>query len=466
MPDRSTIVQELRRAGLIATGEQVDIAELRRNPQRADAPFTDTYRVTRAGQPWCHLTVGTGLLDRWQRASAFASACPGIACAPLFHHECGHAAMLGVAWFEGASLEDRCRDGSLPFAGARAILDRLHAALAATREPSTPEAAAREFEAFAHGVLQAAVFSAIDRVLLREIVLPFIRTHALRGAMETRLTNGDFIARNVLVADGGDARLIDCEFSHRTHFYATDLWRWREFSALPGELLESTAEGTGPRLQPWVEMYSILQHLVLAEQSQGLAVAVAEARVRLPRLFEVISVSHPALRASLLWPLLTSAAPPQPAGPENGWVSAQLFWSAHGAFTEAQSRRLAYVSGRTSRLTFLVPEVAGPMQFRLDPSETPGLVTVSTLRVDRLVDGQRQPLLPSGQDWSRVQVFRGAMRLRAVAALNILVLDIDPSLGLPSVSVSGPAADVLVEIEIRHDSNLDAVPGLLALGHP
>jgi hypothetical protein len=461
MPTPAEIVEELRRAGQVSRGDTIDLELLPKNPQRADAPATDTYRVSRGGRPWCHLTVGSGLHDRWMRTRTFADACPQIACAPLFFLELGNHALLGVEWFVGASLEHSLRDGALALADSRKIIHRLHATLAATRAPSTTDAAAEEFEDFAAHVLRAAVISEVDRVLLRELVLPFIRDHALRGAVETRVTNADFIARNVLVAGDGSFRLIDCEFAHRTHFFAADAWRWREFSDLPASLLAADPESAGTQIEPWVEMYSILQHLTFAEASQGRAVAVAEARVRLPRLFAVLSAACPRLRASLLWPILTTAAPPRPAGPADRTVTAQLFWSVSGAFNEAESRRITYASGAEARLVFLVPRASGSVQLRFDPAEAPGLIHIASLQVARIAGGTPVPIWSLATGHASIHLIRGLAALRSDRGLNLLSLDIDPCLLLPAITVGAEPSDLVVEVSIRHDSDLGALPGLL-----
>lgn len=460
MPGTSEIIEELRRVGQVSQSETIDLELLPKNPQRADAPVTDTYRVSRGGRPWCHLTVGSGLRDRWLRATAFAAACPQVTCTPLFYLEVGDAVLLGVSWFDGVSLEDRLRDGTLAIADARLIIERLHAALTATREPSTADAAAREFEVFAGQVLDAGVFSAIDHVLLREVVLPFLRDHALRGTMETRLTNADFVARNVLVADDGGFRLIDCEFAQRTHFFAADAWRWREFSNLPAQLKDIGTILAGASLEPWIEAYSILQHLLLVGESQGVAVAIAESRVRLPRLFAVISSADERLRASLLWPILTTAAPPLAAGPANGFVTAQLFWSPSAAFNELASRRISYPSGEETHLSFVVPQVLGEMHLRFDPAEATGLIHISSLQVSRVDGGRRDPVVSITSSWETVRVARGLLRLQADHDLSLLSLDIDPSLLLPLVTVTKGPSDLLVEIRIRHDADLGELPGL------
>lgn len=462
IPGPEQIVHALRQSGLITGSEDVRLDPEAKNPSRSDSHRKHAFRVTRDGSPWCFLTIGSGVRDLWQRTSAFAEACPDISCQPLFFASVGRYEMMGVSLFEGADVEKLLESGKLSTDGLRATLARIQQALASTRRASDVSSAAVELDDFSSQVLQAPVFNEVDRQLLRDVILPFVREHALRGVMETRFTNGDFVARNILQADDGTCRLIDHEFAGRTHFSAADLWRWRSFSKLPGDLLDlaATPESTPP--PAWIEVYSILQHLVLVEGSQGTAVALAEARIRLPQLLATLFAAAPGVRSSLIWSALTPAMPVHPAAPAGGLVSAQLFWSRTGAFNENESRRISYACNTDAHITFLIPSVSDDVQLRLDPVEAPGLVRISSLHIHRASDGMTSPVLTLRDGWDRVHVLAGLLRLSPASTMTLLSLNIDPSLRLPTLSLGGKPCDILVEVHLRYEPTLDALPSLLA----
>jgi len=461
VPGPEQIVHALRQAGLVSGGEDVRLDPVAKNPERSDSHHKHSFTVTRAGSPWCFLTIGSGLRDLWRRTSAFSEACPEISCQALFFVPIGRYEMMGVSLFEGSSIENLVESGRLGADALRETLARVQHALAATRCASDPASATFEFDAFSNRVLQARVFNEIDRHLLRDVILPFVRKHALRGAMETRFTNGDFVARNIMRADDGTCRLIDHEFAGRTHFFAADTWRWRSFSKLPDDLLNlsTTPESAAP--EPWVEVYSILQHLLLVEESQGTAVALAEARIRLPQLLATLGAADPEVRSSLLWSALTPAMPVHPAAPAGGLVSAQLFWSQAGAFNEHDSRRVSYACNTDARITFLIPSVSGELQLRLDPVEAPGLIRISMLHIHRVTGGMPSPVLTLRDEWERVQILAGLVRLSPAPTMTLLSLNIDPSLRLPTLSLGGRAGDIVVEVHLRYEPTLDALPSLL-----
>ncbi len=282
--DTAAIAQVLREARVLDAGGSLDVAPVSNHPARAAGHARTSYRVSTGGRPICHLTVGGDLHDLWERTRDFATACPTIACRPLFRHRNGGNEFVGVEYFEGDNLESLAAKGAITSAEAVACGERIVAALEETRQPSTAEAARREMDSTLDWIFASPLFGSLDRVVLNELILPFIRAGALEGPHATRWTNRDLIPRNVLRNDGEETRLIDCEFAARTHFFAEDWWRWHTHSGLGSDARDLPSLRKELPAAPWLEALFLLRQMALTCEISGAAQALADSHFVIDRL--------------------------------------------------------------------------------------------------------------------------------------------------------------------------------------
>lgn len=298
LPSDHLLGQTLRRLGVVGAASAPRFEPIPRNPERRDYLTRGAFRVFVNDRAFCHLIVGMGLADLHARAQAFAEACPGITCRPLFWHQSEGWDYLGTELFEGQNLDRLVLEGRLKPADATARVADVVSALEATLLPSTAEAAAREMEQFFSWVCASAIFSGLDHQFLQSVVFPFIRKDAPSNLRHTRWTNGDLTAQNVLVDAQGAVRLVDYEFASRTHFFAEDWWRWRSLSMLPADALDLPGSNLAST-EPWLEAYFILRHAVLVHEINGAAVAVSGLRQQIDRLVTLAAAANREFRASV-----------------------------------------------------------------------------------------------------------------------------------------------------------------------
>ncbi len=446
-------------AGQLVRSETIRIERQSLNPDRRDWAHRQHFRVFRGDSPWLFVTVGHDLATLWERTRQFANECPDIACEPRFLHASGSRQVMGVELIDGSSLEAELARGSVTPGDARTLVESVLRSLVRSRRPSEHELAGREFDTFAARICGLSVFSQADRLMLRELILPFVREQALRGVAETQMSNGDFVARNIIVSPDCRVRLVDCEFAARTHFFAVDTWRWTAFSLVP-DVLRTLHAGEASGIEPWVEIYGILQQLSLAWEIHGDDLAREEARARLPRLVEVLQQNLPSLGSSLVFDALMRAPRHDPRLREVH-ATAQLFWSAAGQFNETESRRVTYPVRRDAQLRFLIPAVRGQLQLRLDPAEATGLVRLRAVRARKLDEPASPTHEPAGSRPPGVEIIRGLLPLDGEDGITLVSLDEDPSLQLPSIDVGAVAVDVVVELLLNFDPSLESLPGLL-----
>jgi hypothetical protein len=462
-----SLVGELVAAGVVPSPDGALVERLNRSPRRLDYATQENFRVSFRGSAVCHLAAGRDLAGLRARTEAFAEACPSITCPPLFWLHAGGADLLGTEYFDGRSLASLVAEGRITPAGAVAHADRVVEALEATLRPSTAQEAARELHALFDSVSALPLFNELDAGFLREVVFPYVRKGAQRGPFPTRWTNGDFNAENVLLDSDGDVRLVDYEFAGPTHFFAEDWWRWETYSQLPPDApgvprLQASLPGDGG----WLEAYFILRQLTLAHETHHPGSAFGDASLRLDRLASLMAENDPRVRASELFKRLGPQSPEQ----SRQVAMAQLYWSYDGSYCEDCSRRVEYPAGRESVLRFSVAsDRPGPVELRLDPAMTPGIVTISRLRVMAGADQSLVMDLRTEADWKTLRLGAGLALLRTRPALTLLSLSSDPFLFLPPIGpppspCAGFPGGTVLEATLSFTPDLSPLRDLIGLG--
>ena len=305
----------LLQAGLVASSDSTPLSwdVLPRNLDRRDHRSRVAFRVSQGAKPLCHLTLGSGLNDLWSRTQAFAKACPTIACQPLFFTTAEGLDCLAVEFFPGQSLESWVANGQMTAATALAHAETVFKALEATAEVSTSEAIHAELKSFFEQALGSPVFGELDGRFLRTFVFPLIVKGAVSRPARSCWSNGDFVARNILVDEGGRVRLVDYEFAARTHFLEEAGWRWRSFSTLPLEARELPLLLDG-KSDLWLEAYFRIRQLLLAHENSIAHRAGTGTIPWMERLVAITALSWDDFESSCLLRPLSAAAMAELAG--------------------------------------------------------------------------------------------------------------------------------------------------------
>jgi hypothetical protein len=295
---------ELQKSGIVDSPLGLRLEPLARDPGRLDHGARRSFRVRSGPKTVCYLIAGRGIEEIWNRAQVFAQECPDIAARPLFVRSEPEVAFLGLEFIEGPTLEDAARGESDP----RKLEEAAAAVLAAldrTVRPSSAAARQSELEEFFAWVQACPIFGPIDCGFLRDTVFPWIRDGAAAAIPQTRWTNGDLVAHNVVIDSRGHPRLIDYEYAVRTHFYAEDFLRWRRYSKALKNALGSALEPP----PPWLEAFFLLRQTVLEQRTSHPRVALSGAEERVRRLRELAAGAHVGFEASLFLKPLTRLEP-------------------------------------------------------------------------------------------------------------------------------------------------------------
>jgi hypothetical protein len=458
-PTIAKILAELRAGGFFPSARTLHLEASPRNPMRRDYFERAAFRVIDGDTTLCRLIVGKNLVDLHRRSAAIAKACPDIICQPLFWHRADEWDYFATEFFDGENLETLVLDGRMTADDALACAEKIVGSLERTSQPSSLADASQELDRLFDDAGVLPLFGGLDQPFLDNVVFPAVRAGALAEEPRTRWTNGDLIARNVLVDSHGRTRLIDYEFAERTHFFAIDAWRWQNLSILPPEARVLPGVGHAVRTKPWLESLSILRQMALQYATNGAQIAVEDSRPAVERLIALAANAQSGLRTSAF--LSALAAGPLPAAGRKPAMFAQLYWSIDGSYVETQSSRLDYVAGSDVALSFLIRHVRGRVTFRFDPAEAPGLLQISAIRLHNT--RTRTPLLSLNQStgWSAIHVDGGLLRLVDSPFLNLLSLNGDPRLLLPTVDAGESVCDLACDVWLHFSTELTALPALL-----
>ncbi len=420
-------------------------------PARLDNAQRRVFKVFADGNPAIFLFTGSNLADLSKRTHAFAAACPAITSRPLFFHRLGGVDYLGLEFIAGRDLESASKSGDLASDSVVAIAMGILKELETTRQPATLETAAAEIEEIFDNAAKAPVFGTLDRQFLRDLVFPFVRAAALNEPFTTRWTNGDLIARNLMLASDGGAKIVDYEFARRTHFDFDDGWRWQTFSRLPPSCSQLPPFSGRESPQGWKEALCILRQIGLAHRWSAAACAAADSQGLLDRLLRITAEAHGEFRSSVFYhPLAHHKTPSNPVEHEH----AQLYWSADGQFSEVNSQGVACVISVENFVQFSVPASPGPLHLRFDPSRSARLIELHSLTIRAEPSAVDLLQLPAGSDWKWIRPGSGVWLLVSGKTLTFLSLNDDPNLHLPCLQIPAGTTHLVVETRIRYGRDL------------
>jgi len=263
------ILRVLHRTRVVTRKGKFSLQRFPYRPERRDSRQRSAFTVWAGSQPVAHLIVGQSLGGLHRHSQEFHRHNPDLGCQPLFFFRHGGIDFFGQEFLGKHNLEEALSTRQIDVPGWQRAVREVAAALAATTQPSTLGRLTRELAQFEQQVLGLEALTRLDHVFLRDSVFPLVRLGAMKQPPATAWSNGDFIAKNIILDATGRARLIDYEFAHRTHFPAGDWFRLTRFSHLPeGTTLEDLAGLS--YLPPWLEIRCWLEHAVKMTQASSL----------------------------------------------------------------------------------------------------------------------------------------------------------------------------------------------------
>ena len=205
-----------------------------------------------------HLTLGKDLKNVFNKTKSFYEECPEYACKPLLISTDQGLDLLGQEFFEGIPIDEKYASNKISDGDVSKIISKIQKTFSSLEVESTHEAFAEELKAFKETILNNDRLHLFDKDFLNNFVFPYLEESLLPQSFSVRWSTGDLAARNILVGDDLNFRIIDCEFAHRTHFHDEDWIRLAVFSS--GNFKETpSVKQRLDRVDPWYHIYLCLR---------------------------------------------------------------------------------------------------------------------------------------------------------------------------------------------------------------
>lgn len=214
------------------------------NADRDPARARSSWRARLVDGADAKLTVAADLAEYARRTDAFGQLMTGFAPSVIFHQRDGAIEVVAETFMSGRSLEELLQTEPRRAEEAAPAIARLASRIAALTRPSKDEAREAEWLEWTRALLSLPCWEAAGREFLAGTLLPLLKTRLFAGTPAKQWVHGDFIARNIVIDDVGEARLIDAEFAVETHFPGADRARFHALS--PG--VDQLATRLGPAI--------------------------------------------------------------------------------------------------------------------------------------------------------------------------------------------------------------------------
>ena len=226
------IKEKLIKGKLIGKEDQISFIPIEPAFQRKDFLKTKRYKVVINGKGKYILRISKDLKGLYEKYKLFMkdfeNLIPDII---LYYNENGEDILL-EEFLEGESIESIIKNNPARENELVEKVIQLYESLNEKVTLSNFENACLELETLLNSVIDLNYITEIDCVLIRTIIQPeIIKLIAKRKVFQKRVSQGDFIDRNIIFSKDNCIRLIDIEFTRETHFYKEDIIRFFNYSS-------------------------------------------------------------------------------------------------------------------------------------------------------------------------------------------------------------------------------------------
>ena len=223
------------------------------------------YRLTINEMESIHLTYGPNLDLGFRNTKHLNRLLPNYFCKSLFLCGEGKEMLQGQTFFDGLPIDESIERGIISEKDAMLVINEIRTALNALEKKSSISAWKTEYNEFKNKILKNPYFSDFDREFFALYLLPILEKGLKWESPTIRWSNGDLAARNILVNESKDFRIIDCEFAGETHFHDEDWLRLAKFSS-PKMNQNSFMQNLIKELDPFLQVYFFLRQTILDQE--------------------------------------------------------------------------------------------------------------------------------------------------------------------------------------------------------
>ena len=285
--DEQELAKQLVVAPGIDPGRDGRLVRLPPNNLRTDSAVRAKYEWRDAEKIRYNVVAGQSASDEFDRATGFFRAYPDVGVRPVARLNVGGVDVAVLEHFDGRNLEALLASGDLSLDSAKKLLDNLMDRLEASSIPASEEVSRLALADLCNQVRACPAWGRLDLQFLDQVVFPLLEATCPYDRLRLRWTNGDFVARNILVNEQSECRLIDGEFASQTPFAAADYFRFGEFSDVP-EALRKHVRRRLPGDSRWWTIHFCLDQVCKLTRVRPSAALLFDVEALLARLLSEI----------------------------------------------------------------------------------------------------------------------------------------------------------------------------------
>ena len=223
------------------------------------------YKLSLSKTKSIHLTYGLDLESVYLKTKSFYQVAPQMTCKPLFINSKKSNQLFGQEFFNGIPIDQKFENNEISEKDVASILESIIKNFDAIEKKSNTKKFREEYEKFKQNTLSKEILGVVDKQFLEFHLLPKLEKAMLLEPLTTRWSSGDLAARNILVDENINFRIIDCEFAQKTHFHDEDWIRLSTFS-LDKFKRNPIIKRRLNKLSPWLHIYFCLKQISLNQQ--------------------------------------------------------------------------------------------------------------------------------------------------------------------------------------------------------
>lgn len=397
--------------------------------------------------------VGKSLVEYKRMHMAFNKAIPALGVKVVHQGKIDGWDAVATEYFDGIPLDRLVAGRSVSLERAASIASEAYALLEATSMPSSIESMERELYEILEKVKTCPQFNALDISVLGERLWPRLLNEFSNDNPKRSWTNGDFIARNLLLNERGEFKLIDYEYTTFTHFLWLEIIRWRHFSGSAS--LNGVASHLDGRFRPTAAKMALffVEQIIRDTTSMGVLASSRCVSLNAQKLREQIS----RLDCDFSTSRVLSNGTPTRGKSSEFLTGAQLFWSNDGRFHERDSAKFEVKFDARTEASIRTSALAEPeVFFRLDVCESEAFVEIEEIRI---YAGGNRLLYRAGAEpgWEGIVSGGNAKLVYRGERLCVLSLGEDPFLKFPPIKLPEcvRGKELLVKCDLTVHSDLE-----------
>ena len=214
--------------GLKSNFEAKNFIEIHNESSKKDKVY---FKIQNEKSQKFHITYQKSTLNLYEKSKLFYEKYKNISIRPIYFDSIANWSFFVQEYFDGRPIDKLYDEGLISEDDVNTIIKEIHCEFDSKLESSDFSNFLNEFNYFKENFLKISYLSNSDRYFFEKNIFDeLLNSIECESDFSCRVSNGDLVARNILVSQNLEVRVIDCEYSTLTHFHKDDFARLSWFT--------------------------------------------------------------------------------------------------------------------------------------------------------------------------------------------------------------------------------------------